>query len=393
MTSFLSNLLAPRDAETPADPAALVGATVASASLLSRAARAKRAGETAVATTTSARRSSSSSEAAAKTTLPVEEAAAKAKEAIGKQLAEIRVVLIGDVDKDVDEERAAKVAAAAEAQNLARALASCVAELPLEACKSAAHVVANLMRRDDTGASFAATVVDDGATLETLVRAYPENGAEVALACGTMLREACKHEIVCAAILRSSSFWLVLTDYVHLKNFDVAADAFALLRCLLTGHPKVAAAFVRENYDFFFECYNRLLHSDNYVTCRESLRLLSDVLLDRAHYQTMIAYIANKDHLKILMLLMRSKKSRIQLEAFHVFKIFVANPNKTTDVARVLTQNKHKLIAYLADFHTTDTQNDAQFLEERHLVLDTLRHLPDVADGASTGGTPPPPHK
>lgn len=80
----------------------------------------------------------------------------------------------------------------------------------------------------------------------------------------------------------------------------------------------IAAAFVDSNYDVFVQRYNRLLLSDNYVTCSESLRLLSELLLDRANFNTMMRYISDRDNLKILMILLRSTKLRIQLEAFHV---------------------------------------------------------------------------
>mmetsp|Transcript_16833 Transcript_16833/g.54798 ORF Transcript_16833/g.54798 Transcript_16833/m.54798 type:complete len:411 (+) Transcript_16833:204-1436(+) len=300
---------------------------------------------------------------------------AAARELVGRQLGEMKVILMGDQEKDVDEDRARKLAKAAVSHNLAWSLASCVTELELESCKNAAHVLANLIgRRDVVSKAFADHVVaKDGAVLEALAGAYPENVA-VALACGTILKEAARHEVVAAAILRSPSVWLFLTDYVHLKNFDVAADAFDVVRTLLTKHKSLAATFIEDNYDLFFECFHRLLTSDNYVTCRESLRLLSDILLDRANYATMISYVASRDNLKIFMLLLRSKKQRIQLEAFHVFKVFVANPKKHPAVAKVLYQNKDKLLAFLADFHGGDTDND-QFLEERHLILDTLANL------------------
>ena len=40
----------------------------------------------------------------------------------------------------------------------------------------------------------------------------------------------------------------------------------------------------------------------------------------------------------------------IQYEAFHVFKVFVANPDKTPEVITILTQNAEKLVTYLINF-------------------------------------------
>ena len=107
---------------------------------------------------------------------------------------------------------------------------------------------------------------------------------------------------------------------MRLKNFEVASDAFELLKALLIGHCALAANFIGANYATFVSHYNQLLQSENYVTCRESLRLLGELLLERANFSTMMKYISDRENLKVLMSLLRSKKTRIQIEAFHVFK-------------------------------------------------------------------------
>jgi len=341
------------------NPEALVIQTCKSAGVLSAAAKARKQQQQQHATTPQEQK---------------QEEEVEARASIGKQLSEMKVMLMGDAEKEVDEAVAKKLAEAALRYAFARSVASALPEFPLEACKSAAHVFSNLLRREDLGARFAEQVASKE-SLESLTRAFPEQTAEVALACGMILKEAARtHQVVAEALLfKSKSVWLFLTDYVHLKNFDVSADAFDLVRVLLTSHKTLAATFIGDNYDFFFECFHRLLTSDNYVTCRESLRLLSDLLLERSNYATMMAYVSSRDNLKIFMLLLRSKKQRIQLETFHVFKVFVANPKKHPAVAKVLSQNKDKLLAFLAAFH--DDKRDDQFLEERQLILDTLAAL------------------
>ena len=39
-------------------------------------------------------------------------------------------------------------------------------------------------------------------------------------------------------------------------------------------------------------------------------------------------------------------------EAFHVFKVFVANPRKPPEVVAALVRNKARLVAYLDTFHS-----------------------------------------
>jgi calcium binding protein 39 len=74
-------------------------------------------------------------------------------------------------------------------------------------------------------------------------------------------------------------------------------------------------------------------------------------LLDRANFNVMTKYISDQQNLKLMMNLLRDKSKNIQFEAFHVFKVFVANPNKARPILDILTKNKDKLIAFLSNFH------------------------------------------
>lgn len=99
-----------------------------------------------------------------------------------------------------------------------------------------------------------------------------------------------------------------------------------------------------------FETYTRLLKSDNYAAKRQSLKLLSELLLDRANFTVMTKYISSVSNLKLMMTLLRDEHHTIRFEAFHVFKVFVANPNKPAPIQDILVRNKTKLIAFLQKF-------------------------------------------
>lgn len=66
--------------------------------------------------------------------------------------------------------------------------------------------------------------------------------------------------------------------------------------------------------------------------------------------------------------LLRDRASNIQFEAFHVFKAFVANPNKPYDVSLILYKNKAKLISFLQSFQSD--RDDAQFAEEKTMLIE-----------------------
>lgn len=110
--------------------------------------------------------------------------------------------------------------------------------------------------------------------------------------------------------------------------------------------------------------------SGNYVNKRQSLKLLGEILLDRANFNVMTRYIANESNLKMMMNLLRDKSKNIQFEAFHVFKVcaetyntacgktlihetqvFVANPKKPPQIEAILRRNQDKLLVFLKGFH------------------------------------------
>jgi len=151
------------------------------------------------------------------------------------------------------------------------------------------------------------------------------------------------------------------------KFFDIAIDALSTFKELLTKHKDIIAKFLEENYERFFDEYAKLLNSTNYVTKRQTLKLLGELLLDRTNFSVMTRYISQRSNLKLMMTLLRDKSRSIQYEAFHVFKVFVANPNKPQPILDILVQNKEKLKDFLADFH--NDKEDEQFRDEKDYLL------------------------
>lgn len=64
-----------------------------------------------------------------------------------------------------------------------------------------------------------------------------------------------------------------------------------------------------------------LIGSESYVTKRQSIKLLGEILLDRANYNVMTQYVDSGEHLKIIMKLLRDDRKMINYEGFHVFKV------------------------------------------------------------------------
>lgn len=123
-----------------------------------------------------------------------------------------------------------------------------------------------------------------------------------------------------------------------------------------------------------FGHYQRLLNSENYVTRRQSLKLLGELLLDRHNFTVMTRYISNPDNLKLMMNMLKERSRNIQFEAFHVFKVFVANPNKPKPILDILLRNQEKLVDFLMKFHT-DRCEDEQFNDEKAYLIRQIKEL------------------
>ena len=62
-----------------------------------------------------------------------------------------------------------------------------------------------------------------------------------------------------------------------------------------------------------------------------------------------------------------------RFEAFHVFKIFVANPHKEARVRNVLLRNQPKLLEFMASFQ--GERADEQFVEEKEFLINEIANL------------------
>uniref|UniRef100_A0A453FU33 Uncharacterized protein n=1 Tax=Aegilops tauschii subsp. strangulata TaxID=200361 RepID=A0A453FU33_AEGTS len=105
-------------------------------------------------------------------------------------------------------------------------------------------------------------------------------------------------------ILESNSFELFF-EYVELPNFDIASDALNTFKDLLTKHETVVSVYLSSHYEQFFERYTRILTSTNYVTRRQSVKFLSEFLLEPSNSKIMKRYIQEVRFLNIMIGLLK----------------------------------------------------------------------------------------
>jgi calcium binding protein 39 len=174
---------------------------------------------------------------------------------------------------------------------------------------------------------------------------------------------------------------------------------------VLSRHGTLTSTFLVDQTAPFFTAFNtKLLSSSNYVTRRQSLKvrathaaaltsctsmlvlsarctrllplrvqLLGELLLTPGNVEVMMRYINDVSHLILIMQLLRDASRSIQFEAFHIFKVFVANPSKPAAVVDILRKNADRLLRFLSDFQTD--REDEEFANEKAVLCRVLREL------------------
>ena len=317
----------------------------------------------------------------------------KASEDVSKSLVSIKNLLYGTNDQQREQsqhhshshhpnESQTDIAVAQLAQeiynsNLLSILINNLSRIEFEAKKDVAQIFNNILRRQiGTRSPTVEYICTKPDMIFTLIGGYEKH--EIALNCGSMLRECARYDALAKIVLYSQDFYHFFR-YVEVSTFDIASDAFSTFKELLTRHKQLSAEFLDQEYEQFFTSYQRLLNSDNYVTKRQSLKLLGELLLDRHNFTIMTRYISCPDNLKLMMNLLKDKSRNIQFEAFHVFKVFVANPNKPRPIADILLRNKDKLVDFLSKFQT-DRFEDEQFNDEKTYLINRIRDLKSASE-------------
>ncbi|CAN1337160.1 Putative MO25-like protein At5g47540 [Linum perenne] len=268
---------------------------------------------------------------------------------LSKNIRELKSILYGNSEAEPVAEACAQLTQEFFKENTLRLFIVCLPKLNLETRKDATQVVANLQRQQVQSRLIASDYLENNTDLLDILMAGYKN-PEMALHYGAMLRECIRHQSVARYVLESEDMKKFF-DYIQLPNFDIAADAAATFKELLTRHKSTVAEFLSKNYDW----------------------LLGDILLDRSNSAVMTRYVSSRDNLRILMNLLRESSKSIQIEAFHVFKLFAANQNKPADIVSILLANRSKLLRLFADFKTE--KEDEQFEADKAQVVREIAAL------------------
>ncbi|WVZ66888.1 hypothetical protein U9M48_016048 [Paspalum notatum var. saurae] len=297
---------------------------------------------------------------------------AKALEDAEKNILTLRHTLSGDGEVEPNQEQVLQIALEICKEGVLSLFVQNLPSLGWEGRKDLVHCWCVLLRQKIDESYCCVKYIENHVDLlDFLVVCY--KNLEVALNCGNMLRECIKYPTLAKYILESSSFELFF-QYVELPNFDIASDALNTFKDLLTKHEDAVSEFLSSNYEQFFGLYTRLLSSTNYVTRRQSVKFLSEFLLEAPNAQIMKRYILEVRYLNIMIGLLKDSSKNIRICAFHIFKVFVANPNKPREIIQVLVDNHRELLRLLHNLPTSKGE-DEQLDEERDLIIKEIEKL------------------
>jgi len=228
---------------------------------------------------------------------------AKALDDAEKNILTLRHTLSGDGEVEPNQEQVLQIAIEICKEGVLSLFVQNLPSLGWEGRKDLVHCWSILLRQKVDESYCCVQYIENHVDLlDFLVVCY--KNLEIALNCGNMLRECIKYPTLAKYILESSSFELFF-HYVELPNFDIASDALNTFKDLLTKHEDAVSEFVSSHYEQFFGLYTRLLSSTNYVTRRQSVKFLSEFLLEAPNAQIMKRYILDVHYLNIMIGLLK----------------------------------------------------------------------------------------
>ncbi|MCJ1471043.1 hypothetical protein MMC07_009691 [Pseudocyphellaria aurata] len=334
----------------------------------------------------------------------------KTEEELAKLLAQMKSILQGTQETESSPDQISHLVTSILQEDLLYSLARSIHMLPFESRKDTQTIFSCVLRFKPLNAAtseppaLAHVVNQRPEIIIELCRGYEHR--ESAMPCGFVLREALKHEAIAAIILHDKPetkpaanlneidpdvkqggegvFWKFF-PWIDEGAFEVSTDAFTTFRDILTKHKELVSQYLSTNFEIFFRRYNEILvKSSSYVTQRQSIKLLGELLLDRENYNTMTEYVKDGEHLKLCMKLLKDEHKMVQYEGFHVFKVFVANPKKSVAVQRILFNNRERLLNFLPKF-LKDRTDDDQFSDEKSYLIRQIEIMaPPPAEEVTT---------
>lgn len=308
----------------------------------------------------------------------------KLQDETARYLTQVRVILHGDDESEPQPDLIAQLAQEVYQTDLLLHVILNLHHLEFDSRKDVSTLFSTLLRRQIGNRSPTVDYILGRPKIITALLRGPEV-PESCLITGAILRDCIKLETLAKMVFQDPNVWKCF-EFSSRGTFENMTDSFQTLHDLLTIHKKLASDWLMANTVQFTHAINKLIASNNYVTKRQSVKLLSVIILTRQNNQFMNQYVDSAENLKLVMILLSDKSKNLQMESFNVFKVFVANPKKSKTVLDILIKNRDKLIMFFENFQTNmERKDDPQFKEERDFVVQQITDLPKIVTTPTAG--------
>lgn len=214
----------------------------------------------------------------------------------------------------------------------------CMYQLPVEERKQFSNIfTGSITHKTANEYPIVRWILKNKEILDTLIDFYEY--PELAICAGEMLRLCLKHDEIAKMFLNKENI-VKLFSFFTVPHFDVSSDSFATFHELILKSP-VAKEFLRDNSQLIIDELNKTLDDANYAACRQSLKLIGEMLSIHQDYKE--KYLKDEHNLIIIMKLMSSSYHNISIESVDLFRLFVEDSNKPEPIVRIIATNISKL--------------------------------------------------
>uniref|UniRef100_C6JSI0 MO25-like protein n=1 Tax=Sorghum bicolor TaxID=4558 RepID=C6JSI0_SORBI len=240
---------------------------------------------------------------------------------LSKGIKEMKGILYGNGEDDPCEEACKQLTKEFFKKNTDtfRQFIVCLQYVNLDTQKDVTQVIANLQRQKVDSRLVASDYLE--ANLDLL---------EILMS-GTLLRDCIRHQVAARTFF----------DHIQFPDFNIQSDVFKTFKELMTRHKSTVAEFFSKNYDWAKFNSKLILSASNYFIRRQAVQ---------------------------------DDSIAIQVEAFHVFKLFVANKEQPPEITSILRTNRSKLLRFLKDF-TAVEKDDKKFEADKATVISEILAL------------------
>lgn len=190
----------------------------------------------------------------------------------------------------------------------------------------------------------------------------------IGLHVGHILEVGFQYEEIASIVYYSPSFYVLMDCVLH-ENIEISSSALMNIKSILKNFWMLTFEYLKHNNNVFFNRYNVILQSKNYMIRRISITYIHSLLSD--HSQIKKIYVNKVSNLIPIISLLYDKSFQIQIIALKIFCWFVNVRKQNYNIRIYIEENSKDLyncinnIQYSKNVYSlslSDFEKDKDFL-------------------------------